>query len=148
MTTDASAAIVLLLVEDDENLRDLLEMALADQGFEVALASSGTDAVAELNAAGARLKAVVTDIQLGIGPSGWEVGRRARELVSGIPVVYMSGNSVHEWSANGVPESVMLQKPFVMAQLITAITTLLNSASSATALRNAMAHDGHAKPLP
>jgi hypothetical protein len=45
----------------------------------------------------------------------------------------MSGDSAREWSANGVPESIMLQKPFVLAQLITAITTLLNQASSGTA---------------
>jgi hypothetical protein len=53
----------------------------------------------------------------------------------------MSGDSAHEWSANGVPESVMLQKPFVMAPLITAITTLLNQAGNATALSDPMARD-------
>ena len=74
------------------------------------------------------------------------MGHRAREVVSGIPVIYMSGDSAHEWSANGVPESVMLQKPFVMAQLITAITTLLNQAGNATALSDALAHDKDPKP--
>ncbi len=38
----------------------------------------------------------------------------------------MSGDSAYDWSANGVPESIMLRKPFVFAQLITALTTLLN----------------------
>jgi hypothetical protein len=66
--------------------------------------------------------------------------------VSGLPVVYMSGDSAHEWSANGVPESVILQKPFVLVQLITAITTLLNQAGNATALSDAMAHDKGTKP--
>jgi DNA-binding response OmpR family regulator len=146
MTVVPTSAVVVLLVEDDVGLQALLEIALADEGFEVVLANNGTDAVAELNADGARFKGVITDIQLGTGPSGWDVGRRAREVVSGIPVIYTSGNSVHEWSANGVPESVMLQKPFVMAQLITAITTLLNHASSAMALSDAMAHDGSTKP--
>jgi DNA-binding response OmpR family regulator len=70
---------------------------------------------------------------------GWGVVRRAREIVSGIPVIYMSGDSVHEWSAHSVPESIMLQKPLVIAQLVTAITTLLNQASNAAALSVAMA---------
>jgi hypothetical protein len=62
------------------------------------------------------------------------VGKRAREVTSGIPVIYMSGDSIHEWSANGVPESIMLQKPFVIAQLISALATLLNNAGNASAL--------------
>jgi DNA-binding response OmpR family regulator len=130
MTENSNSVIILLLVEDDVSLQDLLEMALSDKGFEVVLASNGTKAIAELDANGARFKGLVTDIRLGAGPNGWDVGHRAREVVSGLPVVYMSGNSAHEWSANGVPESIMLQKPFVPAQLITAITTLLNQAGA------------------
>jgi DNA-binding response OmpR family regulator len=139
-------AVILLLVEDDTNLLTLLEIALSEEGFEVMLASSGTQAIAELTNDGARFKGLITDIRLGEGPNGWEVGHRAREVTSGIPVIYMSGDSAHEWSANGVPESVMLQKPFVTAQLITAVTTLMNHASSATALLDAMTHDKNTKP--
>jgi hypothetical protein len=39
----------------------------------------------------------------------------------------MSGDSAHEHTVQGVPDSVMLQKPFAPAQLITAIATLLNA---------------------
>jgi DNA-binding response OmpR family regulator len=133
--------IILLLVEDNKSFQTVLEDALESQGFEVVLAGNGTKAIAELDTDGARFKGLITDIQLGDGPNGWEVGHRAREVVSGIPVIYMSGDSAHEWSANGVPESVMLQKPFVMAPLITAITTLLNQAGNATALSDPMARD-------
>ncbi|MFC7478481.1 response regulator [Dankookia sp. GCM10030260] len=140
------SSIILLLVEDDNNLKNLLEMALQDEGFEVVLANSGKKAIAKLDADGAQFMGLITDIRLGTGPDGWAVGHRAREVFSGIPVVYMSGDSAHEWSANGVPESVMLQKPFVMGQLVTAITTLLNQASSATALVDAMRHDRNTKP--
>jgi len=124
----------------------VLEGALEGEGFEVVPASNGTEAITELDTDGARFKGLITDIRLGIGPNGWDVGHRAREVVTGIPVIYMSGESAHEWSANGVPESVMLQKPFVMAQLITAITTLLNQAGNATALSDAMAYDKDSKP--
>lgn len=122
---------ILLLVEDDVDLRPLLEAVLKDEGFEVTLASSGAEAIEKLDATGAAFKGLVTDIRLGPGPDGWAVGHHAREVFSSIPVIYMSGDSAHEWAANGVPESVMLQKPFVMAQLITAISTLLNHTSSA-----------------
>ncbi len=51
----------------------------------------------------------------------------------GLPVVYMSGDSAHEWTVKGVPNSVMVSKPFVIAQIITAISSLLNEASSPSA---------------
>lgn len=137
---------ILLLVEDDLSLQTLLEIALSDEGFQVVTASNGKGGIAEFDNDGARFRAVVTDIRLGAGPTAWDVGRHAREIVSGIPVIYMSGDSASEWSANGVPESVMLQKPFVIAQLITAISTLLNNAGNATALSDAMTHDGNTKP--
>jgi DNA-binding response OmpR family regulator len=131
-------------VEDDVALQSMLAVALEDEGFEVVVASDGAEALAVLEQDGPRLKGVVTDIQLGKGPSGWDVGHRAREIVPGIPMIYMSGDSAHQWTANGVPGSLMLQKPFVLAQLITAITNLLNEASSAIALSDAMAADGNA----
>lgn len=137
MTTDLSFPI-LLLVEDDAALQLVLETALTDEGFKVSTANDGKAAMAALDATGAQFNAVITDIRIGAGPTGWEVGKHAREITSGIPVIYMSGDSAHEWSANGVPDSVMLLKPFVIAQLITAVTTLLNSAGNATALKDAM----------
>ena len=128
----------LLLVEDDIALQAMLETALSDEGFEVVAASSGRAAITELDKGSTQFRALITDIRLGKGPSGWDVARQGREKFSGVPVIYMSGDSVHEWSANGVPESIMLQKPFAIAQLITAVATLLNEAANAAALSNAM----------
>lgn len=45
-------------------------------------------------------------------------------------VVYVSGYSATEWAAKGVPNSIMLEKPFTMAQLVTAISQLLNARQS------------------
>ena len=41
----------------------------------------------------------------------------------------MSGDSAHEWECHGVPKSIMVKKLFVVAQIFTAITTLLNQAN-------------------
>jgi hypothetical protein len=43
---------------------------------------------------------------------------------------YMSGDSSADWAVEGVPNSIMLAKPFAPAQLVTAISQLLTSASS------------------
>ena len=103
----------------------ILEDALTEAGFEVLTAPNGIEACALLDADASRFKGVLTDIRLGTGPDGWAVGHRTRELVPHMPVVYMSGDSGHEWASNGVPNSVMLDKPFAMAQAVTAITQLL-----------------------
>jgi len=116
----------LLLIEDEAIILELLGHALTEAGFEVVAASSGAQAVAELEADAARFRAVVTDVKLGGNVDGWDIGHRVRELVSDMPVVYMSGNRGHEWSSKGVPNSVFVAKPFVPAQIITAISTLLN----------------------
>lgn len=146
MTDGLSQLPILLLVEDDQNLQPMLEVALSDDGFEVVVAATGAMAISELESNGTRFKGLVTDIRLGSGPNGWEVGHRARQLVPGIPVIYMSGDSAHEWSAEGVPESIMLQKPFAISQLTSAITTLLNAAMNATALSGSKPVDESSKP--
>jgi DNA-binding response OmpR family regulator len=121
---------ILLLVDDDILLRDVLGTELADAGFEIVAANGGTQAFAELDAGATRFKAVITDINLGRGPDGWDIGRRARELVSDMPVVYISGDSGHEWSSRGVPDSVLIAKPFVPAQLVTALSMLIIDADT------------------
>ena len=118
--------ILILLVEDEHLIRLSLEEELADAGFELVVATNGKQATAELDADAARFRAVLTDIRLGAGPDGWEVARHARKLVPGMPIVYISGDSGHDWPVHGVPDSVMVPKPFVVAQILTAVATLLN----------------------
>jgi DNA-binding response OmpR family regulator len=121
---------ILLLVEDEALILVDVEDGLTDAGFELVAAHDGNQALAALDADAQRFKAVVTDIQLGLGPDGWDVARHARELVPDMPVVYVSGGSTGDWSSKGVPDSVMIAKPFAMAQLITAVSTLINNADT------------------
>ena len=75
----------------------------------------------------------MTNINLGHDKvDGWEIARHARELNPGFPVVYMSGDSAEDWSSKGVPNSIMLSKPFAPAQLVTAVAQLLNSGAPTT----------------
>jgi hypothetical protein len=49
-----------------------------------------------------------------------------------MPIVYMTGTHSEEWASKGVPNSVLLAKPFASAQLITAISNLLNTGTPPT----------------
>jgi CheY-like chemotaxis protein len=121
---------LLLLVEDDDSVRSLLEDAFQEGGFEVTLANDGHEAVEALESGKEDIRGLITDINLGDGPDGWDVARRGRELNPSLPVVYMSGAAGHEWASKGVPHSTLVAKPFAPAQLITAISTLLNATDS------------------
>jgi CheY-like chemotaxis protein len=122
-------SVLLLLIEDEPLVALSFQDALEEAGFGICHAGNGKDAMAALEESHGDLSGIITDIRLGDGIDGWEVARHAREMKPNIPVVYTSGDSAHEHTIHGVPESVILQKPFAPAQLITAIATLINAAT-------------------
>ncbi|MEH2686783.1 response regulator [Bradyrhizobium diazoefficiens] len=75
-----------------------------------------------------KFRAVVTDINLLGKLDGWKVGRSAREIDPTMPIIYMTGTHGEEWASEGVPNSLLLAKPFAPAQIVTAISQLLNAA--------------------
>lgn len=125
---DQTTSPVVLLVEDEALLMIEAESILKDAGFDVRTATSGALALSEVERGEAN--GLVTDVNLGTGPCGWEVARRGREINPQLPVVYMSGESSAQWASQGVPNSVMLTKPFAASQLVTAISTLMNEVST------------------
>lgn len=125
----AAATRLVLYVEDETLIQELIQGALEDAGFEVILAGDGRQAIEVLDDRGASVSALVTDVNLPPGADGWAVARRAREVVPNIPVVYVTGDSAHEWTVHGVPGSVILTKPFAPAQVVVAVATLINQAN-------------------
>ncbi|GAA0302980.1 response regulator [Sphingomonas oligophenolica] len=118
----------ILLAEDEQVIALTLEDALVDGGYAVSVASTGEDALSRLAVGAAELSGLITDIRLGGTMDGWEIARMARQANPTIAVVYMTGDSAADYSAQGVPDSLILQKPFASAQMLTAISTLLNKA--------------------
>ena len=114
-----------LFVDDEELIRELSSAELEEAGYGVVLVESGDSALEALDGDADPFCALVTDVNLGEGADGWDIGKRARELDDEIPVIYMSGGSAHEWAAKGVRNSVLLRKPFTPSQLIAAIGRLL-----------------------
>lgn len=75
------------------------------------------------------------DINLGRGIDGWEVARAAREAISGLPVIYISAASEQDWTSRGVPQSVMIGKPFAIAQVVVAMSSLITSSDTRNSLQ-------------
>ena len=118
---------LILIVEDQILIATDVENSLQEGGFETHLADNGKKAIALLEGGKVSVAGLVTDIDLGAGPDGWNVAQRARELNPLIPIVYMSGHQVIEHASKGVPASLMVQKPFAAVQIVTAISQLLNA---------------------
>jgi CheY-like chemotaxis protein len=128
----AEDLLVILVVEDDPLIQIRVEEQLTDGGFELAIATSGEEAVTLLKGDNTKYRALVTDINLHGKMDGWEVGKQAREIDPAFPVIYMTGTAADQWASHGVPNSILLTKPFAPAQLVTAISQLLNSAQPPT----------------
>lgn len=109
-----------LFIEDEALIRDLVEPVLEEAGFDVHLASRGEEALLLFRKRAAKLCAVVTDVNLGPGLSGWEITKLIRELVADIPVIYATGGNVHEFKAHAVPKSAIFAKPYTPEKVVSA----------------------------
>jgi len=124
--------IVVLVIEDDQPIQSLVEDALSEAGFEPAIAPSGEEAVTLLKGNKGKYRVLVTDINLRGRIDGWAVAKQAREIDPAFPVIYMTGASADEYGSRGVPNSILLTKPFAPAQLVTAVSQLLNTGTPTT----------------
>lgn len=116
-----------MVVEDDPLIQGMIEEALNEAGFKAAIVASGEEALTLLKNKEITYRALVTDINLSGKIDGWEIARVARKSDTMFPIVYMSGAAAEEWASMGVPNSTMLAKPFAPAQLVTAVSHLLNT---------------------
>ncbi|HUL10499.1 MAG TPA: response regulator [Candidatus Acidoferrum sp.] len=98
----------ILVVEDEALLRlDLVE-TLNEAGYEVLEASDAGQALGYLRNR-RPIDVVITDIDLGAGPTGWDVAQTFRAARSDIPIIYISG--VAGDRRRRVPGSVFFAKP-------------------------------------
>lgn len=79
----------LLIIEDEERMRRLLELVLKQEGYELLLAESGEEGIRLLNNGG-RIDLIVTDLQLGHS-SGLDVLEAAKRVLPGVPVLIITG---------------------------------------------------------
>ena len=120
----------LLLVEDEALIRMSLERAFIDAGYTVITASNGEAAIKQLDRADSNLIGLITDIRLGDGANGWDVGRHARKLNPTFSIVYITGDSAHAWALQGVHNSILVTKPFAETAVIAAMSNLLAATSN------------------
>jgi two-component system, cell cycle sensor histidine kinase and response regulator CckA len=113
----------ILLVEDDDDVREVARVTLEEAGYVVVAVRNGNDALAEM-AAGTSVDLVVSDLVMpGLG--GRELVVQLHSTHPLMPVLYVSGHA-----ADGPPvldgERVgFLAKPFTAAQLLASVRSVL-----------------------
>jgi CheY-like chemotaxis protein len=117
---------IILLVEDEALLQEFVRDALHGGGYDLTVSSSAVEALALISSGVVNYRALVSDVQIEGPMNGWELARKVREIDPAFPVIYMTGAAADDWASQGVPESILLQKPFAPAQLVTAVSQLLN----------------------
>ena len=120
----------MLVVEDELIILETVQDALEQAGFSVHAVPSGFAALEVMSEGVGELAGLVTDIRLGVGPSGWDLARHARQNRPDLPVIYMTGDSAADWPVLGVPRSQVVQKPFAVGQIVTALNMMLTEADT------------------
>lgn len=108
----------ILVVDDDERLCELVSDILEEGGYEVQCINNDRGAYAALSGVLA-YSALVVDVNLGPGVTGFDVARFARQMRPALPVLYLSGEaSEASFRAFGVPGSAFVAKPFAAEELV------------------------------
>jgi len=115
-----------LLVEDEPQVAALACDALTDAGFSVTVAHDDAAACRTLAREARSFAAVVTDINLGAGVTGFDIARLARQLNGAIKVVYISGQGPHR-DQFGVAGALMVEKPFEPRDLAEQVAAILEA---------------------
>jgi len=130
-----SGSETILVVEDETMVRNMVARGLREEGYVVLDAESGASALALLERRGEGVSLMITDVAMA-EMGGHELGQRVAERRPGLPVLYMSGYPLDEVVRRGLLQEhqPFLQKPFAPAALLESVRSLLDSATSSSAL--------------
>jgi nitrogen-specific signal transduction histidine kinase/CheY-like chemotaxis protein len=120
----AGEAATVLVVEDEEVIRSLVDQVLRGEGYDVILAADGDEAIER--ARDARVDLLVTDLTMpGIG--GRELAERLRAERPELKVMFMSGFADSDTFSGGpIPAATaFLEKPFTFAHLTERVRSLV-----------------------
>ena len=116
----------ILLVDDDQAVREFMAFSLRRAGYEVTEAASGEDAFVKFQEMKGVFDLLLTDMVMP-GLFGDQLAVRLLELKSGLPIIFLSGNPPASLEPGVVLEEGknFLRKPFSIADLNNALEAQL-----------------------
>lgn len=124
MTTPDPVKPVVLVVDDEEYIRDLVRTALSFSGFDVAVAADGVSALSEIRRLSPDL--VILDVNMP-GFDGFEVVRRLRDGGDITPVVFLTARDSSDDLISGFTKGGddYITKPFSLEELVVRVQAVL-----------------------
>ena len=119
---------VILLVEDDEDIRTLVTATLGDMNYQIIPANDGPSALKILRG-DRHIDLLFTDVVMPGGMSGLQLAEQARIRRPDLPILLTSGYN-EEFVGAGPPRGAnfpLIRKPFRRRELSRAIAKLLNT---------------------
>lgn len=115
-----------LVVDDEEDLRDIMRRMLERRGFETLVAADSVQAIAACEEHEGDIDVLITDLGLP-GVSGGELSRTAAALRPGMGVVYISGLPKDIAVSKGLigSDALLVKKPFTSEVLVSTLRTVL-----------------------
>ena len=126
MTEPSAERRTILVVDDEEDLRDIMRRMLERKGFNALVAADSTEAVDTCRTHSGDIDLLLTDLGLP-GVSGGDLARTATELRPGMRVVYISGLPREIAVDQGLigADAHMVKKPFTSDVLVASIRSAL-----------------------
>jgi DNA-binding response OmpR family regulator len=114
----------ILVVEDDQSLRELLSASLEREGWEVRAVPDAKSGEAAVDAF--QPDVAILDIQLGEGPDGLALARRIRQR-SDLPFIFLTDRAGVDDRLAGFESGAddYLAKPFILAELLARLRVVL-----------------------
>lgn len=124
----------ILLVEDEEGVRAVLNELLIGLGFSVLQAANGAEAVDLARSHEGVIDLVVTDMVMPV-MSGQELARNLAEVRPGVRILYMSAFASNIYSPGALANALAdyISKPFDLDTFVGKVRELLDSPPRASA---------------
>jgi two-component system OmpR family response regulator len=126
----AEAAARVLVVDDEQNIAELVSMALRYAGLEARTAGSGRAALAACEEI--RPQVVILDVMLGDDLDGFEVARRLRAAGTDAPIIFLTARDTTEDKVRGLSlgGDDYVTKPFSVEELVARVRAILRRAGA------------------
>src|SRR3954447_17288494 len=120
----SDSPVKVLVVDDEPNIVDVISMALRYEGFEVASAGTGQDALAQVDAFKPNL--MVLDVMLP-DMEGFEVAQRLGAERAHVPIIHLTARDATADKIRGLTTGGddYVTKPFSLEELVARIRTIL-----------------------
>ena len=123
----------ILVVDDEEDLREILRFNLEAEGFEVETAASAEEALATFHLSPFTFHLILLDVMMD-KMSGFEMAQRMREAGDNTPIIFLTARDAHDDQLQGfgVGADDYITKPFSFDTVLARVKAVLRRSSSSS----------------